>query len=241
MKRLFDILAATIGLLMALPLLTIVCFLVWRQDRRSPFYLAPRVGKDGRTFTMVKVRSMRVGAATSGVDSTAANDQRITPIGRFVRRYKIDEIVQLWNVVKGEMSLVGPRPNVHRDVALYTEIERRLLTVRPGMTDLASIVFADEGEILKGHSDPDLRYHQVIRPWKSRLGLFYIEHRSFLLDLQLIYLTVVAIISRRTALFGVQRLLEALGADTLLTHVAARDTTLTPYPPPGAADIVLSR
>src|SRR5690606_14808845 len=138
MKRLMDILVAGVGLVIASPLLLIVMFLVWRYDRHSPFYIAPRVGRGGRPFRMVKMRSMVVGADKLGVDSTSAEDKRITPIGHFIRRYKIDEMTQLWNVLKGDMSLVGPRPQVQRDVDLYTPAEQRLLDVRPGITDFAS-------------------------------------------------------------------------------------------------------
>src|SRR5439155_4680609 len=123
------------------------------------------------------------------------------------RAYKIDELIQLWNVLKGDMSLVGPRPQVLSDVRLYTYEENRMLTVRPGITDPASIVFSDEGNILKGSSDPDLLYNQIIRPWKSRLALLYVDKQSFLVDIWLILLTAVAIASRSAALKAIQRLL----------------------------------
>ncbi len=241
MKRLFDMSVAAIGLLGSSPLLIPVLVLVWLQDFKSPFYVAKRVGRGGEIFKMVKVRSMVVRADRTGVDSTSADDKRITPIGKFVRRFKIDEITQLWNVLWGQMSLVGPRPNVQRDVDLYTERERELLSVRPGITDFSSIIFADEGEILKGHTDPDLRYNQIIRPWKSRLGIFYIRNRNFLLDMSLIGATVTAAVSRNAALKWVQLLLKKTGATDELIEVAARRTPLQPYPPPGASDIVTSR
>jgi lipopolysaccharide/colanic/teichoic acid biosynthesis glycosyltransferase len=190
---------------------------------------------------MVKLRSMRIGADRSGVDSTAAGDSRITPVGRFVRRYKLDELTQLWNVLVGDMSLVGPRPNVERETRLYTGEEQRLLSVRPGITDYASIVFSDEADILEGHGDPDLAYNQLIRPWKSRLGLFYVERRTLALDLELIALTAVAMLSRATALRGVERSLAARGAPDSLLAVAARSAPLRPFPPPGAREIVTAR
>ena len=241
MKRLIDIVFSAFGLLVMSPLLLPVMYLVWRQDGHSPFYIAPRVGKDGRMFSMVKLRSMVVNADRTGVDSTGANDQRITAIGRFIRRYKLDEFTQLWNVLKGEMSLVGPRPNVKREVDLYTAEERKLLSVRPGITDFASIVFADESEILKDHADPDLAYNQLIRPWKSRLGLVYVAERTVLLDLLLVGLTVFAIISRTRALGLAVRLLGRMGADAQLIRVASRGDPLTPAAPPGAAAVVSSR
>lgn len=240
-KRLFDIIVSLVGLIVASPILIPTMVAIWLQDFHSPFYIAPRVGKDGNLFRMVKLRSMIVGADKTGVDSTAAGDRRITKVGHFIRRYKLDELSQLWNVLKGDMSLVGPRPQVQRDVALYTDEERRLLSVKPGITDISSIVFADEGEILKDKPDPDLAYNQLIRPWKSRLGLLYIEHQSLLLDLRLIFLTAVTIISRERALEGIQRILSDLGADEQLKRVALRQEPLKPYPPPGATEVVTAR
>ncbi len=241
MKRLVDILLSATGLLLASPLLLPVMFLVWWQDKHSPFYVAMRTGMNDRPFRMVKLRSMIINADQSGVDSTASNDRRITPLGQFIRRYKLDELTQLWNVFIGDMSLVGPRPNVKRETDLYTPLERRLLEVRPGITDISSIVFSDEGDILKGQADPDIAYNQLIRPGKSLLGLFYIEHRSFLIDLRLIALTAVAIASRRRALAGVQSLLRTLRADEVLLVIAAREKPLVPMPPPGGTKIVTSR
>lgn len=240
-KRLLDIALSSFGLLVASPVLLPVMFLVWRQDGHSPFYIAPRTAKGGGTFSMVKLRSMVINADKSGVDSTGANDRRITPVGRFIRRYKLDELTQLWNVFIGDMSLVGPRPNVKRETDLYTPMERRLLEAKPGITDFSSIVFSDEGDILNGQADPDIAYNQLIRPGKSMLGLFYIEHRSARLDIRLIMLTVVAILSRERALAGVESLLRQLGAPDDLIQIAARRQPLTPRPPPGGTKIVTSR
>ena len=139
------------------------------------------------------------------------------------------------------MSFVGPRPNVEREVSLYTAEEKHLLDVRPGITDFASIVFSDEGDILSGADDPDLRYNQLIRPWKSRLGLFYIKHQSMLLDVTLILLTIIAIFSRKKALTGVQIILRRLGADEKLISIASRTNQLQPCPPPGTDKIVTTR
>jgi lipopolysaccharide/colanic/teichoic acid biosynthesis glycosyltransferase len=234
LKRAFDILAAWIGLLVFSPLLIAVMFAIWIQDRRSPFYIAPRAARGGGIFRIIKFRSMVVNADKIGGSSTAATDRRITPVGRFVRAYKLDELIQLWNVVKGEMSLVGPRPQVLSDTALYTSVEKRMLSVPPGITDPASIVFSDEGEILKGSSDPDLLYNQIIRPWKSRLALAYIDHRSFGNDLWLILLTLVALVSKPTALRALGSLLNGWRLDPLVIRMAARQEPLLAYPPPGA-------
>jgi lipopolysaccharide/colanic/teichoic acid biosynthesis glycosyltransferase len=241
MKRLFDIIASLAGLVVAAPLVLPVMWLVWRQDGHSPFYVAPRVAKGGGTFAMIKLRSMVKNADRTGVDSTGANDMRITPVGHFIRRYKLDEVTQLWNVLKGDMSLVGPRPNVKRETDLYTPLERRLLDVKPGITDFASIVFADEGAILKDETDPDLAYNQLIRPGKSRLGLFYVEHQNFWLDVQLCALTIIAVVSRERALRGVVDILTTLRAPDGLIELARRRAPLLPAPPPGATGIVTSR
>jgi lipopolysaccharide/colanic/teichoic acid biosynthesis glycosyltransferase len=241
MKRLFDIIASFLGLLIMSPLLLLLMLLIWLQDFRSPFYSAPRIGRGGEKFGMIKFRSMIVGADKTGVDSTAVEDQRITPVGRFIRRYKLDEFPELWNVLRGEMSLVGPRPNVERDVKGYTDEERRLLEVRPGITDLSSIVFSDEGDILTGSENPDLKYNQVIRPWKSRLGLLYVDKVGFVLDLQIIYLTLIALFSRRLALSGIQKVLKRLGANGQLLRVAQRKDNLSPFPPPGSNQVVETR
>lgn len=242
MKRALDILASSLGLLLLSPLLLVLSVAIYLQDYHSPFYIATRVGKGDRPFRMVKFRSMIVRADSSGVDSTAGDDPRITRLGAFVRRFKLDEIPQLWNVLSGSMSFVGPRPNVERETRLYTADEKRLLSVRPGITDLASIVFADESDILRGSEDPDLRYNQVIRPWKSRLGLLYVDSpHSVTLDLRILWLTVVAAIDRSDALGGVQRIARSLGADETLLGIISRTAPLVSAAPPGASEVVRSR
>ncbi len=240
MKRLLDICIAVVGLSILSPLLIVILIMIWLQDHHNPFYIAPRVGKNEKPFKMVKLRSMIMNADRSGVDSTSANDSRITFIGRFVRKFKLDEISQLWNVLIGDMSLVGPRPNVERETNRYTAVEKRLLSVQPGITDIASIVFSDEGEILKESDDPDLDYNKLIRPWKSRLGLIYIDNRSMWLDLKIIFLTAIAVFSRKYALLGVGTLLTKVGAANDILRVARRTETLEPHPPPGSDTVVSS-
>ena len=241
MKRLLDLTAAATGLVVLSPLLIAVAVAVWLQDFQSPFYVAPRMGLGGTTFKMVKFRSMTVGADRAGVDSTSVDDVRITAIGRWLRAYKLDELMQLWNVLTGDMSPVGPRPQVCREVDIWTDVERGLLSVKPGITDLSSIVFSDESEILKGACDPDIAYNQLIRPWKSRLGLAYIRHQSVSLDIELILTTALALVSRRRALAHVQRILARLGVDEQTREAASRTAPLRPYPPPGATAIVTGR
>jgi lipopolysaccharide/colanic/teichoic acid biosynthesis glycosyltransferase len=241
LKRVLDLTVSVLGLLILSPLLLLCGLCIWLEDRGHPLYMAPRVGRNGRFFRMVKFRSMVINADRTGVDSTAGNDRRITRMGHVIRRLKLDEVSQLWNVLRGDMSLVGPRPNVERDVRLYTAVERGLLVVRPGITDFASIVFADEGEILTGADDPDLRYNQVIRPWKSRMGLHYIQVRTPDLDVRLIVATLLNGFSRRRALAWVAALLRETGADAALVEVAQRRRRLEAAPPPGASDIVRTR
>jgi len=242
MKRLLDIFASALGLVVLSPVLILVSVAIWLQDYRSPFYIASRTGRGERPFRMVKLRSMVVRADRSGVDSTAGDDPRITVVGRFIRKTKLDEVPQLWNVLRGEMSLVGPRPNVWRETLLYTAEEKELLAVSPGVTDLASIVFSDEADILHGSDDPDLKYNQVIRPWKSRLGLLYVHHGgSVVLDLRLINWTLVNAVARPKALAAVAGIVTQLGGSERLRQVALRSAPLQAAPPPGASEVVRGR
>lgn len=240
LKRAIDFVLSAIGLIAASPVLLPTMLAVWLQDYHSPFYIAERVGLNGRPFRMVKLRSMVINADRSGVDSTSANDRRITAVGHFIRRFKLDELSQLWNVLIGDMSLVGPRPNVQSEVGRYTEEERGLLLAKPGITDISSIVFSDEGGILADSADPDLDYNRLIRPWKSRMGLLYIEKQSLPLDLALIALTALAIVSKERALVLLARVLRTIDAPDELVAVAARRSALLPHPPPGAARPVVA-
>jgi lipopolysaccharide/colanic/teichoic acid biosynthesis glycosyltransferase len=237
-KRGFDIAASLCALLLLSPILAAVAVAVWMEDFRSPFYCGQRVARGGGDFRMVKFRTMIPDAWKSGVNSTSATDSRITRIGRALRGTKIDELPQLWNVLIGDMSLVGPRPQVRADANLYTDEERRMLGVRPGITDLASIVFADEGEILSESKDPDLLYNQIIRPWKSRLILLYLDNRTLRTDLRIVALTLLAAMNRERALAGVVALLGAWRADQQLLNIARRDGPLPSAPPPGSDEVV---
>ena len=238
-KRIFDIIFSLIGLLSFFPFLILFVILVWRYDKKSPLYISPRIGKNSKIFNLIKIRTMTVDADKKGISSTSDNDTRIIPIGKKIRKYKIDELTQLFNVLIGNMSLVGPRPNVKSEVDLYTEIEKELLSVKPGITDFSSIVFSDEGKILENKENPDLSYNQLIRPWKSRLGLIYIKHKSILLDLELIMFTVVALVSKPLALKWVVKKLEKFNVDQKIVEVAKRDKELYPFPPPGSDKIVV--
>ena len=240
-KRLVDILASFFGLLFFSPILLPAMFLIWKEDKKSPFYVRPRLGKNGKSFKMIKLRSMEIDADKSGVVSSSENDTRITPIGHKIRKYKLDELIQLWNVLIGDMSLVGPRPNVKDETELYTNVEKELFSVRPGITDFSSIVFLDEGDILKGKDNPDLVYNQLIRPWKSRLGLIYIKNQSFLLDIKMIIYTLVAIFSKQSALNWVVSQLKLMDADSNVVNISKREEELYPFPPPGTDKVVTKR
>lgn len=240
-KRIFDFILALSALVILMPLMVPVALLIWLQDFCSPLYIAPRVGRNSRMFRMVKLRSMVMNADQFGASSIPANDRRITPIGHFIRRYKLDEFSQLWNVLIGDMSLVGPRPQVKSGTDVYTETEKGLLSVKPGITDFSSIVFADESEILKGKPDPDFAYDQLIRPWKSRLGLLYVDHSNLWLDIRLVLLTVRALYSRQSALMAMSHMLDKMGAPPDLVRVVLRRDPLIPLPPPGATEVVRSR
>jgi lipopolysaccharide/colanic/teichoic acid biosynthesis glycosyltransferase len=240
-KRLFDVTLSLVGIVLFIIPCTVVAVLIWLQDLKSPFYISSRVAKGGGTFKMVKFRSMVIRADTSGVDSTTSNDPRITVLGKVVRKFKIDELPQLWNVLKGDMSFVGPRPNVERETCMYTAEEKKLLSVRPGITDFSSIVFSDEGDILEGSEDPDLLYNQIIRPWKSRLGIFYVENNSIFVDVYTILLTLLAAIYKTKTLPKLVRILEKLGCDPVLVEVASRKNKLVAAAPPGSIEMVHER
>jgi lipopolysaccharide/colanic/teichoic acid biosynthesis glycosyltransferase len=185
---------------------------------------------------------MRIDAEKCGINSTSSDDERITRIGHFIRRFKFDEILQFLHVIQGNMSIVGPRPNTRKwGVDLYTDVEKELLSVEPGITDFSSIVFSDEGKILENEEDPDLTYNQLIRPWKSRLGLIYIKHQSITLDIEIIIYTLVALVSKRTALNWVSKKLENLGVDRNLVNISKREIELFPYPPPGSDFVITLR
>jgi lipopolysaccharide/colanic/teichoic acid biosynthesis glycosyltransferase len=238
MKRIFDILISVFALTLLSPLLATIAIAIWLDDRHSPFYRALRVARGGGDFRMLKFRTMLPDAWKSGVNSTAAGDARITRLGKWLRPRKLDELPQLWNVLMGDMSLVGPRPQVRADVDLYTPEESRMLSARPGITDLASIVFADEGEILAGSADPDLLYNQIVRPWKSRLILLYLDHPSFARDSRILLLTTLALFSRPRALRALNLLIDSLDADDKLKEIASRKYALEPWPPPGSEAVV---
>lgn len=194
MIRFCDIVFSAIGLLLLSPLFLIVYILIRCESKGGGFYCQQRVGKDGRMFGLYKFRSMRTGSDKKGLITVGGHDSRITRMGYFIRKYKIDELPQLWNVLKGDMSLVGPRPEVKKYVDLYTEEQRRVLSVRPGITDYASIEYVDENEILGNAEDPDRVYVEEIMPAKIKLNMRYIENRNLNEYFKIIGLTFINIL-----------------------------------------------
>ncbi len=194
LKRLFDIFFSFFGLILLLPLFLIIAALVKIFSPGPVFYKSVRVGKNGKLFKMYKFRTMVVGADKIGGPSTAADDPRLTEIGKFLKKFQLDELPQLINVLKGEMSLVGPRPEVPFYVNMMTEEEKKIiLSVKPGMTDLASLWNFHEGEVLKGASDPEKVYMEKIRPKKIKLQIKYVKERNFWMDLKIILKTIFKI------------------------------------------------
>ncbi len=240
MKRLFDVVFSFLGMIVISPVLIPATLVVWLQDFHSPFYVSVRIGRNEKTFKMAKLRSMKLDADNSGVFSTTSGDPRITRAGKIIRKFKLDELPQGWHVFNGDMSFVGPRPQIPYGVKDYTEKEKELFRVRPGITDFSSIIFADESEILKDSKDPNLDYDLLIRPWKSRLGLFYIKNQSLTLDIILMALTLVGIFSREKALKGVTYVLSKLDAAPELIQLSKRKIPLQPHTPPGLSDVSTS-
>lgn len=194
MKRAFDLIASLFGVFLLLPVFLAISFWVLWGDGRPVLFKQTRVGKDGKAFKVLKFRTMYKDAEKSGQLTVSGRDPRITPSGHLLRKYKLDELPQLINVIKGDMSLVGPRPEVPAYVDRYTDEQRRVLSVKPGITDAASLEFMDENELLSNAADPQQFYLDVILPKKLELQLSYLDQRSFLSDLKVIWKTVTGII-----------------------------------------------
>lgn len=194
MIRLFDILFSTIGLLVLSPLFLIIYIIIIIESKGGGFYSQTRVGKNGIPFAIYKFRSMRTDADKHGLITVGGRDPRITRIGYYIRKYKIDELPQLWNVLVGDMSLVGPRPEVQKYVDLYTEEQRKVLSVRPGITDYASIEYVDENILLAKSDDPDKTYVEVVMPAKIILNMKYINNKSLKEYFKIIFLTLAKIV-----------------------------------------------
>ena len=190
MKRLFDIVCSFFGLLFLSWLFVFVALWVGLSSKGGVFYRQRRVGRCNRDFTIYKFRSMRVNSDSQGLLTIGGRDGRITKAGVFIRKYKLDELPQLFNVLRGDMSFVGPRPEVRKYVELYTEEQKKVLTVRPGITSLSSIKYRNENEILSRSDNPEQYYIDVIMQDKLAIELDYLEQRSLLTDIKVIFQTI---------------------------------------------------
>lgn len=196
MKRVFDVMASGLGLLLLSPLFLIIAIWVKADSPGPVFYRQTRVGRGNRDFRLFKFRSMRVGSDKKGLITVGGRDPRVTRSGYYIRKYKLDELPQLINVFIGDMSLVGPRPEVRKYVDLYTPQQLHVLDVRPGITDLASIRYRNENELLEQAADPEQYYREVVMQDKLRINSEYIADRSFFKDIKIIFLTFWAIVKR---------------------------------------------
>tara|TARA_B100000242_G_scaffold287323_1_gene253971 strand:+ start:3733 stop:4470 length:738 start_codon:yes stop_codon:yes gene_type:complete len=230
LNKALEILLAMLALAILAPIMLLVSLLIWLQDSKNPIYVAQRMGRNQEMFGMLKFRTMVYNADQSGIFSTSTADSRITLIGHFLRRTKLDEIPQLINVVLGQMSFVGPRANVISEIEHYSEDEIRLFSVSPGITDIASIVFADEGNILAGSIDPDKDYRRLIWPAKAALGIFYVDNRGILMDIRLVILTIYAMFNRDAALRHLFLFLERHGCEANLCKLVLRRRNLEEEP-----------
>lgn len=194
MTRFCDIFFSFCGLLVLSPFLLVIYVLIVVENKGGGFYSQVRVGKDGKDFNLYKFRSMRVGSDKKGLITVGGRDPRITNVGFFVRKYKLDELPQLWNVLTGDMSLVGPRPEVRKYVDLYTEEQRKVLSVRPGITDYASIEYADENTILGASANAEKTYIEEIMPEKINYNMKYIHNHSLKEYFKIIFLTLWKIV-----------------------------------------------
>lgn len=195
-KRIFDIIFSVLGLVITFPVFVLLAIWISFDSKGGVFYLQERIGKDFKPFKLYKFRSMYSGADKKGLLTVGGKDSRITRSGYFIRKYKLDELAQLINVLKGDMSLVGPRPEVKKYVDLYNDEQKKVLNVKPGITDYASIEYYNENEVLEKSLNPEKTYIEEIMPHKLSLNLKYIEEQSLLTDFKIILKTIKKIIIR---------------------------------------------
>jgi len=195
LKRLFDFIITFFAIIFLSPLILIIGFLIVIDSKGGIFYSQKRVGKNNLDFNLHKFRTMKTDSDKSGLLTVGAKDNRITKIGYYLRKFKIDELPQLFNVLKGDMSLVGPRPEVRKYVEIYNQSQMKVLTVKPGITDYASISYIDENTILGKSENPEKTYIEEIMPHKLELNLQYISEMSFFTDLKIIFKTIFKILS----------------------------------------------
>lgn len=196
MKRTFDIIASGLGLVCLSPLFALLAIWIKLDSKGPVFYKQTRVGRNNKDFRLFKFRSMRPDSDKLGLITVGGHDPRVTRSGYFIRKYKLDEFPQLINVFKGDMSLVGPRPEVRKYVGMYTPEQMKVLSVRPGITSLASIRYRNENEILAEAEDPDRCYIEQVMPDKLKIDLEYVDNAGFLNDIKLIFATFKEIITK---------------------------------------------
>lgn len=196
LKRIFDIFCSFIGLIVLSPLFFILCFLIALTSKGAIFFLQTRVGKNNIDFKLFKFRTMHTNSDKKGLLTVGGRDSRITPIGYYLRKYKLDELPQLLNVFFGSMSLVGPRPEVRKYVDLYNDEQKKVLLVKPGITDYASLEYFSENELLAKSSEPEKTYINEIMPAKLELNKKYILEHGLLTDIKLIFKTLKKIVSK---------------------------------------------
>ena len=194
MIRLFDIFFSTLGLIILFPFFIVFYLLIRIESKGGAFYIQERIGKNGKPFGLYKFRSMRIGSDAEGLLTVGERDNRITRIGYVLRKTKIDELPQLLNVLKGDMSLVGPRPEVRKYTDMYTEEQRKVLCVRPGITDYASIEYVNENELLSKADDPERMYIEKVMPDKIKLNMKYLEHYTVGEYFKIIFLTFKSLV-----------------------------------------------
>jgi len=195
MKRIFELFFAFLAILLFIPLFLVISLLIVIDSKGGVIYKQSRVGKNNHDFFIYKFRSMHINADKEGLITTGSSDKRVTRTGLFLRKYKLDELPQLFNILNGEMSFVGPRPEVRKYVVLYTDLQLKVLSVRPGLTDYASLLYINEGEMLANHENPEKLYVEEIMPAKLALNLKYIKEKNLKTDLQIILKTIGRIIS----------------------------------------------
>jgi len=189
-KRFFDILFSFLGIVILSPIVLIISTFLLIPSKGKVFFIQQRAGKKNHCFKLVKFRTMKIISGNNSLITIGVRDPRLTEVGYFLRKYKLDELPQLFNILKGDMSFVGPRPEVPKYVKLYTVEQKKVFTIRPGLTDYASLRFFDENRILAECDDPEKAYVEQILPEKLNLSLKYIEEQNFRLDLKLIWLTI---------------------------------------------------
>lgn len=195
MKRCFDFVVSLLGILILMPVFLFLAVWIGLDSAGGVFYKQQRVGRGGKDFALIKFRTMRTGSDKKGLLTIGGKDSRITGAGYFLRKYKLDELPQLFNVLLGDMSLVGPRPEVRKYVEMYNPDQLKVLTVRPGITDYASIEYARENDLLAGASDPEKMYIEEVMPAKLRLNQKYILEQGFLTDIRIIFKTFRKVLS----------------------------------------------